>query len=282
MLVSAVPEPDFLTAEAAVDRLLPDGVRLLAVGGMHLHNNPMALVREAVRRGRHAHRLLTSPSGALAADLLIGAGLVEEVATSYVGFEHLGLAPCYRRFAESHRVRVYELCEAAIVHGLYAGAGGLPFVALPRGLEEADVSSANPDHFRTVTDPFTGERVLAAAALRPDVALVHAQAADERGNAIFKGSHFTDRLMAMAARKVIVQVERVAAASEVADHPGESVLPGFLVSAVVVAPGGCRPTAAHGEYSYDEPALREYLRLARTEEGFADYLRANEMAGVHA
>jgi glutaconate CoA-transferase, subunit A len=243
-----------------------------------MHNNPMELVREMVRRGRGVRRLLTSPSGALAADLLIGAGLVKEVATAYIGFEHLGLAPSYRRAAESGKVRVYELCEASIVHGLYAGAGGLPFVALPPGLELSDVSSANPDGFRSLDDPFTGDRVLVAAALRPDLAVIHAQAADERGNVIFAGAHFTDRLMAMAARSVIVQVERIAAPSEVARHPAGSVLPGFLVDAVVIAPGGCRPTAAHGEYGYDEPALREYLRLARTEEGFAEYLRANEMA----
>jgi glutaconate CoA-transferase, subunit A len=273
-----VPETRFLSTEAAVEELVPEGTGILAVGGMHMHNNPMELVRELVRRRRGAVRLLTSPSGALAADLLIGAGLVKEVATAYIGFEHLGLAPCYRRAAESGSIRVLELCEAAIVHGLYAGAGGLPFVVLPPGLEKSDVSRANPDGFRTLDDPFTGERVMAAAALRPDVALIHAQAADERGNAIFAGAHFTDRLMAMAARSVILQVERLAAPSEVARHPAESVLPGFLVDAVVIAPGGCRPTAAHGEYGYDEPALREYLRLARTEEGFAAYLRANLMA----
>lgn len=277
-----VREFSFRSAEDAVEALVPEGVGLLAVGGMHMHNNPMELVREVVRRRRGARRLLTSPSGSLAADLLIGAGLVEEVATAYIGFEHLGLAPCYRRAAESGGVRVLELCEAAIVHGLYAGAGGLPFAVLPPGLERSDVSSANPDGFRRLTDPFTGQRVLAAAPLRPDVALIHAQAADERGNAIFAGAHFTDRLMAMAARSVIVQVERLAAPIEVARHAPESVLPGFLVDAVVIAPGGCRPTAAHGEYGYDEPALRSYLRLARTEKGFAEYLRANEMAPAGA
>ena len=271
-----------ISSAAAIAKLVPEGTGLLAVGGMHMHNNPMELVRELVRRRRGVRRLLTSPSGSIGADLLIGAGLVEEVATSYIGFEHLGLAPCYRRAAESGRVKVLELCEAAIVHGLYAGAGGLPFVPLPAGLELSDVSSANPEHFRTLTDPFTGERALAAAPLRPDVALIHAHAADERGNAIFAGAHFTDRLMAMAARIVIVQVERLAEPGEVSAHRAESVLPGFLVSAVVVAPGGCLPTASHGEYGYDEPALRDYLKLARTEEGFAKYLRVNGMAPAEA
>jgi glutaconate CoA-transferase subunit A len=269
-----------LSAAAAIDRLVPKGTSLLAVGGMHMHNNPMELVRELIRRRRHARCLLTSPSASLAADLLIGAAVVQEVATAYIGFEHLGLAPAYRRAAESGALTVLELCEAAIVHGLYAGAGGLPFAALPPGLELSDVSSANPDHFRTVADPFTGDRVLLAAPLRPDVALIHALAADERGNVLFAGAHFTDRLMALASKTVIVQVERLAEPGEIAAHPGGSVLPGFLVAAVVVVPGGCLPTASHGAYGYDEMALREYLRLARTEEGFDEYLKVNGMAAV--
>ena len=270
----------FLSSAEAIERLVPQGTGLLAVGGMHMHNNPMELVRELVRRRRGVRRLLTSPSASLAADLLIGAGLVDEVATAYIGFEHLGLAPAYRRAAESAALKVVELCEAAIVHGLYAGAGGLPFVALPAGLELSDVSSANPEHFRTVDDPFTGERVLLAAPLRPDVALIHALAADERGNVLFAGSHFTDRLMAMAAKTVIVQVERTAEAGEILAQPAESVLPGFLVTAVVVATGGCRPTASHGAYGYDEAALRAYLKLARTQEGFEEYLQVNGMAAA--
>jgi glutaconate CoA-transferase, subunit A len=265
----------FRSAAAAIEDLVPEGTGLVAVGGMHMHNNPMELVRELIRRRRRARRLLTSPSASLAADLLIGAGLVDEVATAYIGFEHLGLAPAYRRAAEAGSVTVLELCEAAIVHGLYAGAGGLPFVTLPAGLELSDVSRANPEHFHTMTDPFTGLPALAVAPLQPDVALIHAQAADDNGNVYFAGAHFTDRLMAMAAKKVIVQVERVAEPGEIARHPAESVLPGFLVSAVVLAPGGCLPTASHGAYGYDEPALRAYIKLARTESGFAEYLAAN-------
>jgi glutaconate CoA-transferase, subunit A len=268
----------FLTPTEAIERLVPEGTGLLAIGGMHMHNNPMELVRELVRQRRGARRLITSPSASLAADLLIGARLVDEVATAYIGFEHLGLAPAYRRAAESGTVTVLELCEAAIVHGLYAGAGGLPFTALPAGLQLSDVSSANPGHFRTITDPFTDDRVLVAAAVRPDVALIHALAADELGNVFFAGAHFTDRLMAMAATTVIVQVERMASAGEISAQPAQSVLPGFLVAAVVVAPRGCLPTASHGAYGYDEPALRAYLKLARTEDGFTEYLQINGMA----
>jgi glutaconate CoA-transferase subunit A len=266
----------------AIDKLVPDGTSLLAVGGMHMHNNPMELVRELVRRPRHIVRLLTSPSGCMAADLLIGAGIVDEVATSYIGFEHLGLAPCYRRRAESNELRVLELCEGAIGHGLYAGASGLPFVPLPSGLDLADNRRANQESYKTVINPYTGEPVVVVPAIRPDVALLHAQSADEQGNAIFSRAHFTDRLMAMASRRVILQVERLAEPDEVARASAGCVLPGFLVSAVVVAPGGCLPTASHGHYSYDEEGLREYIELSRTEEGFEAYLRIKDLVPVEA
>ncbi len=251
---------------------MPDGVAVLAVGGMHLHNNPMALVRELVRQDRHVGRLLTSPCGSLNADLLISAGLVSEIATSYVGFEHLGLAPSFRRAVETGSMRVLECDEAYITHGLYAGAGGLPFVALPEGLETSDVPKVNTESYRRVIDPFSGREVLVGAPLRPDVALIHAWQADESGNAVIAGAHFLDRSMALAAKTVLLQVERVVPTEEISRHPVGTTIPGFLVHAVIEAPGGCHPTASHGSYSLDEDHLRSYLAMASTAAGANDYI----------
>ncbi len=261
-----------LSLHDAVERHVPDGVGLLAVGGMHLQNNPMALVREAVRQQRRIRRLLTSPCGALNADLLIAAGLVDEIATSYVGFEHLGLAPAFRRAVESGSLRVLECDEAYITHGLGAGAGGLPFAALPVGLEVSDVCRANPESYRLVEDPFTGTQVLAGAPLRPDVALVHASEADVAGNAVLGGAHFLDRVMALAARTVVLQVERVVPTEQISRHPVGTTIPGFLVHAVVEIPGGCHPTASHGHYRTDEEHLRRYLSLAASAGGAQAYV----------
>ncbi|MFI5282186.1 MAG: CoA transferase subunit A [Candidatus Dormibacterales bacterium] len=260
------------TPAGAVAALLPRTCRLLAIGGMHLQNNPMALIFELIRQERHVERLVTSPSAALNADVLIGSGLVDRVLTSYVGFEHLGLAPCFRRATESRALQVEDLDEAAITHGLHAGASGMPFSAMPPGLELADVSRSNPTGYRTLVDPFTNEPVLLARAIRPDVAIIHASEADERGTCWLPGAPFTDRLMAMAAAKVVVQVERVVSTDSMSRKPMGSTIPGFLVSAVVEIPGGCRPTASHGNYTYDEPAVRDYLHRARTVEGFAGWL----------
>jgi glutaconate CoA-transferase subunit A len=256
----------------AIDRFVPDGVGMLAVGGMHLHNNAMALVREVVRQRRRVRRLLTSPCGALNADLLIGAGLVDEVATSYVGFEHLGLAPCFRRAVEEGAIRVLECDEAYITHGLYAGASGLPFIPLPAGLEASDVPNVNPESYRLVEDPFTGRPALAGAPLRPDVALLHALESDAAGNAAFAGAHFLDRSMSLASKTVLVQVERIVTTDEVSRRPAGSTIPGFLVHAVVEIPGGCHPTASHGAYNYDEEHLRMYLERARDAPGTSAYL----------
>ena len=264
----------------AVERHVPDGCRLLAVGGMHLHNNPMALVFEMIRQGRHIGRLVTSPSAALNADVLLGAGLVREVATSYVGFEHLGLAPCFRRASEAGTIKVLDLCEAAITHGLHAGASGMPFAALPSGLELSDVWRSNPESYRMIVDPFSEAPVLVVQAIRPDVAVIHAAEADERGTAWLAGAPFTDRLMAMAATKVIVQVERVVSTAGIARRPQGSTLPGFLVSAVVEAPGGCLPTASHSNYGCDERAIKEYLHMARTADGFTDWLSQRVSASL--
>jgi glutaconate CoA-transferase subunit A len=244
----------------------------VAIGGMHLQNNPMAIVFELVRRGRRISRLVTSPSGALQADVLIGAGLVGEVATSYIGFEHLGLAPCFRRLAESGAIRVLDLDEASITHGLHAGASGMPFAVLPRGLELAGVWRSNAESYRMIDDPFAGGSVLAVQAIRPDVAIVHAAEADEHGTSWLAGATFTDRLMALAARRVVVQVERIVTTQAMAAHPAGSTIPGFLVDAVVASPGGCLPTASHGNYACDEDAVKDYLRMARSEEGFREWV----------
>lgn len=260
-----------MTAAAAVERFVAAGCHL-AVGGMHMHNNPMALVRALVRQGRRIGRLYTSPSACLNADLLIGAGLVEEILTSYVGFEHLGLAPHFRRAVETGEVRLLECDEGFLMYGYQAGAGGLPFIPRPTGMDHTDIPRVNPAMYRTTTDPYTGATVTCVPPLQPDVALVHCAEADAAGNAAFLGAHFTDRIMALAARRVIIQCERLVSPEQMRRHPQGTTLPGFLAAAVVVAPRGCLPTSSHGEYPHDEAALQAYLAAARSPESFRAWL----------
>jgi glutaconate CoA-transferase subunit A len=239
---------------------------------MHMHNNPMALVRELVRQQKHVRRLITSPAGCINADLLIGAGLVDEIVTSYVGFEHLGLAPAYRRFAQQGRLRVLEVDEMTLVLALRAGVSNQPFAALPPGVAITDLPKANPAFYRPISDPFTGRTVLAAPALRPQVALVYASQADRFGNATYKGAAFLDREIIMASQSTILQVEQVIPNSQLIANPLQVTVPSFYVSAVVASRFSCHPTSSHRFYQYDEEHLKEYLKLAATEQGFEEYL----------
>ena len=262
-----------VNVEGAVSGLVPAG-GTVGIGGMHMTAAPMVLVREFVRRRMRIGRLVTSPSTSLQADLLIGAGLVDELVSPYVGFEDLGLAPSFRRVAEEGALTVLECDEGGLTHALYAGAGGIPFVPLPSSIGRSDVPRSSPELYREVQDPFSGEPRWAIRALRPDVALIACAEADEEGNVAFGRVPFTDRVLALASRRLIVQVERVVSSAEIASHAPGTTLPAFLVSAVVVAPGGCRPTAFPGEYERDETELRAYLDAARTPEGLDGYLSA--------
>lgn len=259
-----------MTASEAVERFVKPG-RMLGVGGMHAHNNPMALIREMVRKDLRIGTLVTSPSANINADLLIGAGLVDEIYCSYVGFEHLGLAPNFRTAVEQKKIKVREGDEAAVVYGLRAGMSSLPFIALPKGLELADTAKVNKHDFGTTTDPFTGQTVLCLRPIKPDVSFIHCQKADAHGNGIFEGSKFTDVDMAKASDKVILQVEEIVSDEYIERNASRVAIPAMLVDAVVHAPFGCHPTSSHSYYGSDEPHILEYLKACK--EGFDTYLQ---------
>jgi len=56
-----------------------------------------------IRQQKKVKRLVTSLSAYINADLMIGSGLVEEILTAYVGMEHIGLAPNFRKAVEKRR-----------------------------------------------------------------------------------------------------------------------------------------------------------------------------------
>lgn len=262
-----------MSVNQAIQRFMPDTCDTLAIGGMHMHNNPMALIREVIRQQKKVKRLVTSPSACINADLMIGSGLVEEILTAYVGFEHLGLAPNFRKAVEKKTIKLLEADEPFLVYGFQAGAGGLPFIPYPKGLELTDIPKVNPDLYRFTTDPYTGEEVMTAAPIKPSVALIHCQEADPYGNAIFKGSEFTDRQMIFASDVVILQVETIV--PNLAEKYGSTKVnvPGFLISAVVEAPFGCHPTSSHGYYTFDEAHLKSYLKSCKNPEAYGEYFK---------
>jgi glutaconate CoA-transferase subunit A len=242
---------------------------LVALGGGLSARLPMALVRELIRQGRRGLHVVGSAHG-IDVDLLVATGSVAVCEESYVGFEQdLGLAPAYRRAAQSGGIEVRESCCGTILAQLRAAEFGLPFIPV-RGVKGSDIRRLHPE-YGEVTCPFTGETLVVVPPLRPDVALIHAPLGDRRGNLHLDQPYVLDERFAAASRNVVATVERIASIAEVA--AAGVTIPGHLVTAVAEVPYGAHPSSCYPAYAYDRQHLAQYVRAATAGEAdLAAYL----------
>ena len=237
---------------------IPDGA-MLGLGGNTLNRAPMALVFELIRQGRRGLRLVKT-AGAMDIDMLCLAGCAASVDAGFVSYEtQYSLAQNYRRAVQRGEVVAHEHACYTVISALRAAASGIPFMPV-RGLQTSDLREKN-DYFADVTDPFTGEKLAAVRALRPDFALIHVQAADARGNARIDGPVYEDALLCRAAKTVILTAERIVGEGFFAREERKADVPHFLVSSVVHMPRGAAPGACEGCYEPDGAALRAFLSL---------------------
>ncbi|AGC45000.1 glutaconate CoA transferase subunit A [Myxococcus stipitatus DSM 14675] len=232
---------------------IPDGASL-ATGGFMLGRAPMALVMELIAQERRGLRLISLPNP-LPAEFLVAGGCLAHLDIAFGALSLEGRVrpmPCIKRAIEQNTLSWREHDGYRVVQRLRAASMGLPFIPAP----DADVSGlARAEPPRTVVDPFTGESVPVEPAYFPDVALIHARAADERGN-LFMEDPTTDLLVAGAARRVIATVEeRVSRLPRV-------TIPGFQVDRIILSPRGALPTGCVGLYPHDDAMLARYLSLA--------------------
>ena len=240
-----------VSLEEAVE-LVPDGSSI-GTGGILMTRKPVAMLNAVagVRRDLTLWTLL----GSLDAELLAAHGALSASNTIYVGFEQLGFAPAYSKAVADGSVDAREYSELLMLAGLRACLAGLPFLPT-RGAQGSDVATAL--RIETITCPYTGETLFAAPAIRPDVALIHATAADADGNVA--GPAHRDFLfdwdanIARASTRVIVSVERVV------DEVQDALLFAHEVDAIVALEGGARPSALPGEYLADLARVGAYLR----------------------
>jgi hypothetical protein len=157
-----------------------------------------------------------------------------------------------------------ELDEGMLQLGLRAAAWRVSFLPCRAGLGSA-IMEVNPE-LRTVVSPYDGEELVAMPALRLDVALLHANRADERGDAQYLGPDwYFDDLFAMAADRTFVSCERVVAPGDFArEGPLESIrVSRIFTDGVVEAPFGAHFTHCVPDYDRDERFQREYAASAK-------------------
>jgi glutaconate CoA-transferase subunit A len=136
--------------------------------------------------------------------------------------------------------------------------------------------------FRTVADPYTGEEVVAIRAIRPDVAIIHVQEADECGNARIVGTLFEDVLMAQAADVVILTAERIVDGSAFETDPSRATISSLYVDAVVEAPRGAWPFGCAGEYEPDLAYLTAFVQASRDRDALQTFIRERVLDPVPA
>ena len=241
---------------------------MLALGGMTLYRRPVAFVRALIKRHMrssepHDLTLLAFTAG-FESDLLVGAGLISRVRSCYFGLEIFGLAPMFTQKANLGQLQVIEETEMSISMGLRAQMASVGFMP-GLGWLGTDLPRLRPD-VRTITDPYSGEELIAFPAIQPDVAVIHALRADLDGNALIGDNKGVDAELSVTARTVIITAEEIVPELSKVDLVAPSI------DAIILAPSGASPTSCHPLYALDGEAILAYTEQVGDQESFNEYL----------
>ncbi len=279
-----------LSMREAVAEFVPDGASV-ALGLQMEQMIPFAAGHEIVRQKRRGLTLI-GPISDILFDQLIAAGCVERVIAAWVGNVMMGSAYNFRRAAEQGSVRVINMSNFTVALALQAGAMGVPFLPTWSALG-SDVAREN-EFFAKIESPFAGDaasesptppdgrgrlsprvsgKMHAVKALSPDVAIVHLQRADRDGNAHCWGNFGVMIEAVRAAKRVIVVAEEIVDADVIASDPNRTVIPGFLVDAVVECRHGAHPSPVQGYYKRDDAFFRQYHEQTKATADSAAWLQ---------
>ncbi len=268
----------YLNSADDLAALIPDGAQV-AIAKPPL--SPTAIAGAMIRRGVRDLHLITSPTQAYVADLLIGAGCIGLIETSGVSLGEIGPAPRFVAAVKSGALRIRDSTCPAVYAAIQAGEKGQPFAPL-RGLIGSDVLASRPD-YRIIENPFEpGDDIVLLPAIRPDFAIMHAARADRFGNVWVGGRHELKSL-AHAARQTLITVEDIVDEDLRLDEAcAPNLISSLYVRAIAKAKQGAWPDAAPGYYAFDEDAVIAYGAQARTEEGFNAWLNNHILPAVAA
>src|SRR6185312_2190839 len=256
--------------DEAISRFVRDGDAIVIEGFTHLIC--FAAAHEIIRQGRRDLTLCRLTPD-LIYDQLIGAGCAQKLVFSWAGNPGAGPLYALRRAVEQgipHPLELEEYSHFGMVARLTAGAAKLPFYPL-RNYMGSDLPRVN-SQIKKVACPFTGEELAAVPALNPDTAIIHAQRADQNGNAQIWGLIGVQKEAAFASRNTIVVAEDIVDESVIRSDPNRTLIPGMIVSAVVHEPFGCHPSFAQGFYDRDNDFYVRWREISQNEALFNRYL----------
>jgi glutaconate CoA-transferase subunit A len=266
-----------------IAEFVPNGSSV-AIGLQMEQMIPFAAGHEIIRQ-RKRDLTLIGPISDILFDQLIGAGCVSSVIAAWVGNVMMGSAYNFRRAVEQGKMKVHNLTNFTVALALQAGAMGVPFlptrtalgsdVAREKGFfakidspfaaASRELSGGTDGQPRYRTLDHASSSMWAVRAIRPDVAIVNVQRADREGNAHCWGNFGVMLEGVRAAKGVIVVAEEIVDPEVIASDPNRTVIPGFLVNAVVECRFGAHPSPVQGYYKRDDAFFRQYHEQTKTE-----------------
>jgi acyl CoA:acetate/3-ketoacid CoA transferase alpha subunit/acyl CoA:acetate/3-ketoacid CoA transferase beta subunit len=230
----------------------------------------MAVVREILRQKINNLKVI-SIVGGIEMEWLLAGKAIGHLVFSFLSMEAFGLASNFRRVIERKEIDSTEIEGLSIIKGLEAAASGMTFFPFP-GPFGADIVKESPEYYRVIECPFTGKEHIAVQAIFPDVAVIHAQRADERGNVQMIGTSASDLDMAKAAKKTIVTVEEIVSPEEICRTKAQTKLSRLDVDMVIEQPFGATPTSCVPYYSVYQLQLMRDVGGLRDPDKAAEYI----------
>jgi glutaconate CoA-transferase subunit A len=260
-----------------VAELVHDGDSVALEGFTHLI--PFAAGHEILRQSRRELELIRMTPDVLY-DQMIGVGAANKLVFSYAGNPGVGSLHRVRDAIENEwpaAIEIEEHSHAGMANRWAAGAAHLP-CSVMRGYRGTDL--VGHTRVENITCPFTGEQLVAVPALNPDVAIVHAQEADRHGNVQLWGIPGVQKEAVLSATRSLVTVERIV--EDLIPRPGGVIIPGWVIDAVVEAPGGSRPSYSLGITVRDNDFYVEWDRISRDRDQFTAWMNEHVLENVSA
>ena len=256
-----------LTHEAVINDL--SSGMTIGIGGWGARRKPMSLIRAICQSDLKDLTLISY--GGPDVGLLCAHKKVKKLIFGFVSLDMIPLEAHFRQSRQNSEIEVMELDEGMVQWGLRAAAMDLPFLPTRVGLG-TDVLTHNPE-LKFVTSPYSDEENLVAMpALNLDVALLHVNKSDEKGNTQIIGPDpFFDELFARAARKTFISCEELVSTQELGGKEG-AIFNRFersLVTGVVHSAFGAHPTSCAPNYGFDMKHLKEYSDAAKSFEEYS-------------
>lgn len=259
-----MPESKLIGLREAIATFVPDSCAV-ALGTAQETLIPFAAGHEIIRQQKHDLTLI-GPISDILFDQMIGAGCVNRVRAAWVGNVITGSGYNFRRAVESGRLTIEDHSILTLTTALIAGKMGIPFMPTLSALG-SDIYQTNAT-LKTLTCPFTNQKLTAVQAICPDVTIIHTQRADVFGNAHVWGNMGITREACLASRSVIITAEEIVEPEIINSDPNRVVTPAFKVAAIVHAPWGAHPSPTPGYYNRDHQAFLDYRDASRHPDDF--------------